>query len=191
MTANKKRLLINLFLFMIVGGLLWFVLTQEPKRGDAPKTLFDQSMGDDITKVVINVKDQDELHLENSTGKIEQEGKQQSKPQWMITKPIKAQADKDKVRLLFTLLTDPVTSSYDVKGKDLANFGLDKDDLSISFNGVKLILGKMNPISHNRYVLKGDKIYLINETVSGLLMQGVDGFKKSDEVIQASEEKTE
>ena len=172
MTANKKRLVINLFLFMVVGALLWFVLTQQPKKGEPAETLFDQSMGDDVTKIVINVKDKPELHLENLS--------KDDKQQWMITQPIQALADKDKVGLLFTLLTDSVTSSYDSAGKDLASFGLDQDNLSISFNGVKLVLGKMNPVSHNRYVLKSDKIYLIAETVSALMTEGVDGFKKHE-----------
>jgi len=186
MTANKKRLFINLFLFVIVGGLLWFVLTQQRKTGVATETLFDQSMGDDVTKVVIKIKDQDELHIENKRQNVDQSGSKQ----WVISQPIQAPADKDKVRLLFTLLTDPVTSSYDVAGKDLANYGLDKENLSISFNGVKLILGKINPVSQNRYVLKDDKIYLIAETVSSLLLEGVDGFKKPNTKTETKEEKS-
>lgn len=182
MTANKKRLLINLFLFVVVGALLWFVLTQQPKKGELAETLFDQTMGDDVTKVVINVKDKPEIHLENKGAENDR--------QWMITQPIQAPADKDKVRLLFTLLTDSVTSSYDSAGKDLASFGLDQDDLSISFNGVKLVLGKMNPVSYNRYVLKGDKIYLIAETVSSLMREGVDGFKKHEANSKTEEVET-
>ena len=47
----------------------------------------------------------------------------------------------------------------------------------MSFNGVKLVFGDYNEVSHKRYVLKEDKMYLISETVSGLLESGADSFK--------------
>lgn len=172
MTVNSKRLFLNVFLLFIVAVLVWFVLTGKQEQADTPETLYDESMGDDVTQVVVHVAGQDDLHLEN----VGKEGDRQ----WKITRPIQQDADKSKVRVLFTLLTDPVTSSYDATDKDLAKYGLDKENLSVSFNGVKLVLGDLNQVSQTRYVLKGSKIYLIAETVSGLMEMGVDGFKKND-----------
>ncbi|KAG1707549.1 hypothetical protein GQR58_003222 [Nymphon striatum] len=142
------------------------------KKDESAETLYDESMGEDVTQVVIHIAGHDDIHIENIGDEENRE--------WKITQPVQIDADKSKVRLLFTLLTDPVSSSYDVAGKDLAKFGLDKDDTSISFNGVKLILGDLNQVSQTRYILKGDKIYLIVETVTGLLGMGVDGFRKND-----------
>lgn len=173
MTANKKRLIINLFLILGVALLIWFVMQADPESKDKAETLFDQSMGDDVTEVILHIEGQADIQIENR-------GKGENR-QWQITQPVQHEADevdKDKVRLLFTVLTDPVLSSYDAAGKDLEKYGLGKDSMSISFNGVKLILGDFNPISNARYILKGDKIYLINETISGMISMGVDGFKK-------------
>lgn len=169
MTVNGKRLFLNLFLLFVVAALIWFVINENTGESDAVETLYDQSMGDDVTSVVIHVAPHDDIHIENT-------GHEDNRI-WKIAQPIQVEADKSKVRLLFTLLTDPISSSYDAKGKDLSKYGLDKDDTSISFNGVTLILGDLNKVSQTRYILKGDKIYLIAETVSGMLGLGVDGFK--------------
>lgn len=172
MTVNSKRLFLNAFLLFVVVMLTWFVLTRNQEQADSPETLYDESMGDDVTQVVIHVAGHDDLYLENRG----EEGNRQ----WKITRPIQQDADKSKVRVLFTLLTDPVSSSYDAADMDLAKYGLDKENLSVSFNGVKLVLGDLNQVSQTRYVLKGDRIYLIAETVSGLIEMGVDGFKVND-----------
>ena len=100
-----------------------------------------------------------------------------------MVKPNSFVADKERIRHLFTLLSESAEVSYDIKGKDLANYGLDKDKLSISFNGVKMIFGKLNEISHKRYILKGDRMYLISETISGLMMLGEEGFKPQEKPI--------
>ena len=105
-----------------------------------------------------------------------------------MLKPEKFIADEDKVRHLFTLLSENADTSYDVEGKDLALYGLEQERLSVSFNGVKLTFGKLNEISQQRYILKDKKMYLISETVSGLLESGANAFKISD--VNPSDTKT-
>ena len=128
-------------------------------------TLYDKSIGDEATEIVIHAEGADEVVLKNVEG------------QWKVTKPEQFDADKEKVRHLFTLLSENADTNYDIADKNLADFGLDEEKLSVSFNGVKLVFGDYNDVSHKRYVLKGDKMYLISETVSGLLESGVDSFK--------------
>ncbi|KAG1652853.1 Formamidopyrimidine-DNA glycosylase [Nymphon striatum] len=91
---------------------------------------------------------------------------------WKVTKPVEFDADKEKVRHLFTLLSENADTSYSIADKNLSDFGLDKEKLSVSFNGVKLLFGDYNEVAQKRYVLKGDRMYLISETVSGLLESG-------------------
>ena len=85
--------------------------------------------------------------------------------------------DKEQVQHLFTILSENAETSYDLEGKDLAKYGLDEDRLSISFNQVKLVFGEYNNVSQKRYIRKADKMYLVSETVTGLLQAGVDAFK--------------
>ena len=171
MGSTGKRLLINLLLLLLAGGLIWFVATRKPETQEMGDRLYDATMGENITKVFIHVQGHPDILIENTAKEGEPDN-------WMITQPLQAAADEDKVQLLFTLLTDPVSASYDAADKDLVKFGLDQEKMSISFNGVKLLLGDLNQVSQTRYILKGDKIYLIAESASALMQSGLQEFKK-------------
>jgi len=164
-SSNKKRFLVNLVLLMVAAGLIAFVATRKEGSGEKFKTLYDQSIGDDAKELVIHVEGKDDIVI------------QLKDDIWKVVKPNQFIADKDKIRHLFTLLSENAESSYDIKDKDLVSYGLDKDRLSISFNGVKMIFGKLNEVTEKRFILKGDRMYLISETISGLMMMGEEGFK--------------
>jgi len=167
-SSRKKRLLLNLVLLVVVAGLIAFIATRKEDTGEIYKTLYDTSIGDDAKELIIHAEGQDDvvIQLENDV--------------WKVVKPSTFIADKDKIRHLFTLLSENAESSYDSKDKDLASYGLDKDKLSISFNGVKMIFGKLNEVTGKRFILKDDRMYLISETVSGLMMMGEEGFKSQE-----------
>jgi len=143
-------------------------MTRKEDTSDLHKTLYDESIGDNAKELIIHVEDKKDvvIQLENDI--------------WKVVKPSSFVADKERIRHLFTLLSESAEVSYDIKDKNLANYGLDKDKLSISFNGVKMIFGKLNEVSHRRYILKGDRMYLISETISGLMMLGEEGFKPQE-----------
>ncbi|MEE9445182.1 MAG: DUF4340 domain-containing protein [Cocleimonas sp.] len=163
--ANKKRLVSNLLLLAIVGGLLIFILSRDENNAEQYKTLYDKSIGDNAKDVVIHVEGREDVVLENKDDT------------WQVIKPTKFLADKAKVQHLFTLLKENAESNYPIAGKDLAEYGLDKERLSISFNGVKYIFGKLNPVTQQRFIQKSDTLYLITETVSGVMQMGEEAFK--------------
>lgn len=169
MKINKKRLLQNITLFLIVAGLATFIATRVDKndgRGDEVfATLYDKSIGDEATEIIIHTQGKDDIVLQNQNNV------------WMITKPFEAQADPQKVQQLFTLLAENAETSYSIEGKNLARYGVDKDTLSISFNGVKMLFGKYNDITQQRYILKGDRMYLITEAISPTMKSGADAFR--------------
>ncbi len=158
----------NLILLGIVAALAAFIIMRDEDTKELYSTLYDKSIGDEATEIVIHAEGAEDVVLKSTDG------------QWKVTKPEQFVADKEKVRHLFTLLSENADTSYDITDKNLADFGLDKDKLSVSFNGVKLIFGDYNEVSQKRYVLKGDKMYLISETVSGLLEAGADSFKPAE-----------
>lgn len=164
-SPNKKRLLQNLLLLIVVIGLVAFIVTKKEGGGDLYATLYDKSIGDNAKEVVIHAEGREDVMLQNNNN------------EWKVIKPSEFIADKSKVHHLFTLLSENAESSYDIEGKDLVAYGLDKDRLSVSFNGVKIIFGKLNEVTQKRFLLKGKKIYLVEETVSGLLEMGEDSFK--------------
>lgn len=172
-SPNKTRLIQNTILVAIVAALAVFVWTKnQASKNDTSHlsaTLYDKSIGDEATEVLIHVKDREDILIKNINDV------------WTVVKPIEFIADKEQVRHLFTILSENAESSYDIAGKDLASYGLDDDRLSISFNQVKLIFGKYNSVTQKRYIRKGDKMYLVSETISGLLQAGVDAFKITDD----------
>ena len=167
-SSNTKRLLLNLVLLAVVGALIAFVVLRKEGTGDLYKTLYDDSIGNDATELIIHAEGHEDVVIQRD-GIV-----------WNVIKPSSFVADKEKVRQLFTLLSENAESSYDIKDKDLASYGLDKDNLSVSFNGVKMIFGKFNEVTQQRFILKGDRMYLVSETVSGLMMMGEEGFKPKE-----------
>jgi hypothetical protein len=178
-SLNKKRFITNAVLLTIAVALVLFVIMRNDETIALHKTLYDKSIGDEATEIIIHADTSEDVILKNENGI------------WKITAPIQLKADRDKVRHLFTLLSENADVSYDIQGKDLASYGLDKEQLSVTFNGVKLIFGKLNEISQKRYILKGERMYLIAETVTGLLESGVDGFKLEDFKAESSQENSQ
>ena len=166
--SSKKRLLLNIGLLIIIASLIGFIVSRDENKTESFKTLYDKSIGDDAKELVIHVDGKDDLVI------------QLKDEVWYVVKPNSFIADKDKVRHLFTLLSENAESNYGLEGKDLASYGLDKDNLSISFNGVKMIFGKLNEVTGKRFILKGERMYLISETISGLMMLGEEGFKPQE-----------
>ena len=164
-SQNSKRFIQNLVLLSVIGALVFFITTRQESQDNLHATLYDKSIGDNAKEVIIHSEGRDDVVLKNENSI------------WKVVKPEKFIADKAKVQHLFTLLSENAESSYDLNDKNLANYGLDKDKLSVSFNGVKIIFGKLNEVSRKRYVRKGEKMYLVEETVSGLMEMGVEAFK--------------
>ena len=170
-STNKKRFIQNLVLFIFIIGLGYFLWTQQEDKSDRSTlalTLYDKSIGDEATEIAIHVKDRADILLKNIDDV------------WKVMQPEEFIADKEQVQHLFTILSENAETSYDLEGKDLVQYGLDEDRLSISFNNVTLVFGEYNPVSQKRFIRKADKMYLVSETISGLLQAGVDAFRMKD-----------
>ncbi len=165
--AITRRLILNGLLLLIVLGLVWFII-QSSNKTRAMDSLYDHSMGNEIHSIVIHYQKTEAMDVEIKLKKIAN--------QWRMINPTNRSIDERKIKHLTTLFSDPIDASYPIEGKDLSVFGLDKERVSITFNGVKIEFGSLNPISHKRYLRKGDRIYLVAETIYGLLIGGVDGF---------------
>ena len=168
LNQNKKRLIQNLALIFIVVGLVAFLWIQQSAETDDKKfasTLYDKSIGDEATEILIHVEGRDDILLKNIDDV------------WFVIQPEEFVADKQQIQHLFTILSENAETSYALEGKDLTQYGLDEDRLSISFNKVKLVFGEYNPVSQKRYIRKADKMYLVSETITGLLQTGLDAFR--------------
>jgi len=177
MITTRKRLALNGLLLCFLFGLLWFISQPSPQTR-AVASLYDQAMGSEIHS--ISIYHQPMLKQTSHSTQIEIK---KIADKWQIIKPIKVDIDTKKIQHLMTLLSDPISAHYPVKGKDLSLFGLDKEQVSVSFNQVKIQFGSLNPITHKRYLRKGETIYIVSETVYGLLVGGVDRLRQTHTML--------
>ncbi len=168
-TLTKKRFILNGLLLLAIGGLIGFI-DQQSNQVIKINSLYDESMGNEIHSISIYHYKADSSS-DDSTIKLKKVANK-----WLIIKPIEREADQRKIQHLMTLLSERIDASYPVAGKDLVTFGLDKERVSVTFNGVKIQFGVLNPISHKRYLRKDNTVYIVTETVYGLLIGGVAGF---------------
>ena len=167
-SPNKQRLWINLALLLSI--LLLFVLVIKSNKHDETvnhKTLYDVSIGDEAKEIVVHAEGLKDVVLKEVDGV------------WKVVQPSIFVADKRKIQHLLTLLAENADKQFDTTGIDLSQYGLDNNTLSVSFNGVVIVFGDYNPITQQRYLLKGNTMYLMDETVSGLMQMGEEGFKPS------------
>lgn len=160
----KNRLLLNGLLILILASLaslIWLKPGVEKEKTQRISTLKE----DDIHKITLQRADKQDILLEKKGG------------QWLVTNPYSTNASHIKVKLLLTLLSDEIKSEYSAKGKDLSQFELEPEKISIQFNDDnKIIFGITHPINYNRYILKEDKILLISESVYGALNANIASF---------------
>jgi len=165
MNPTKKRLWLNLALLLVIAGLVAFIATREEDTSELHATLYDPAIGDEAREVIIHAEGRPDVVLK------------QEDSSWKVVKPSQFIADTAKVHHLFTLLSEDAESHYALEDKDWARYGLDKNRLSVSFNGVTIIFGNYNEVAHKRYLRKGDTLYLVEETVAGMLKRGEDAFR--------------
>ncbi len=160
----KNRLLINALLLITLIGLVSFIWLK-PQNTEKQVVRLSQLNENDVTLIKIHRANQQDIKLEKKENS------------WSMTSPYSIAVSSNKIKLLLTLLKEPVKSAYSIEGKDLKSFKLDADNISVQFNNEnKIIFGMTHPVSYDRYILKDNKILLISETVYGVLTSDVANF---------------
>lgn len=162
-SLSMRRLGLNLVLLLMVlglAGLVWWQLQQQEQQAQSARLL--PLTFAEVNSILV------ERNLEGVASKLElkREGEQ-----WYLAQPVVAEANAIKLRQLVTLLDEKVEASYNRANKDLNTYGLASRELSVSFNGHQLVFGNTNPVSNHRYILNGEQIQLVNETVYSLLKE--------------------
>ena len=163
LSVSMRRFGLNLVLLLIVlglAGLVWWQLQQREQHAQSTRLL-------PVTLAELN-----SIRLERQDEEgVSQLALKRDGEQWYLTQPVLAEANPIKVRQLATLLDEKVEASYPRTNKDLTRYGLEPRQRMISFNGNELVLGDMNPVSNYRYILNGEHIQLVNETIYSLLTE--------------------
>lgn len=102
-----------------------------------------------------------ELHLSNEQGEVvlRRDGEE-----WNLQAPLTIVANKFRVEQLLHWFVVSSVQSYAAAGLDLAKFGLDQPQATVSANGVELRFGNLDPLNQRRYLLLNNTVHLVAES---------------------------
>ncbi|MCK5726585.1 MAG: hypothetical protein KAH22_07155 [Thiotrichaceae bacterium] len=156
----SKRTIVNILLFIALLVLVYFII-YKPQQIFKPSSAMGASLFSmaayEAEDILIEYQGKPDLRVQKINN------------QWQLTQPAKANIEHKRIKLLLTIMQEPIVASYPKKGADLASFGLDKPKGRLTINGELLEFGKTNPISLNRYLLKDGQVHTMNEIVYGVI----------------------
>ncbi len=158
-----RSTIVYLVAALVLGGILFLDLRSEKKeeaREEEAKTLFHE-VPEDLTRLVL--KREDRTIVVEKTPAEEKNGKA-----WVITEPVKADADVYLVNRLTNLVPHlKYTRIIQESGEDLESFGLKPPRLTFTWasSGAEgsLSVGEKSPIEKDFYAMTGDgpRVFLL------------------------------
>lgn len=82
---------------------------------------------------------------------------------WRLSTPFAAPANQVRIGQLLDIVRASTVAHYPVKPDELAQFGLDKPEATLSFGDTVLQFGGTDPINMRRYVRLGDTLHLVDD----------------------------
>lgn len=158
----KSSYLTNLLLLVLAVLLLWFIT--EPQTSPTSLTISNTLTATQVNQIKIHRQEQQTIQL-------------QQQQQWQLIHPVKARANQTRIKLLLSLLEQPVQEPLPVTDEtNLAEFGLEQPSLIVSFNQHRFAFGAIESLSGYRYILHNQQLYLINDDISPLLSASASSF---------------
>lgn len=159
----KKSYLTNLLLIGLIIGLYWFNTVDNSVVNELPQ--LSTLTSSNIHNITISRPDIADIVLEKSVSG------------WLITQPIKANANNTRVELLLSFLNTPSYAQIAVgNGNNLAQFELEPANLILTLDQLKVQFGGVEPISKHRYLLIDNVIHLITDRITPLLHANATSF---------------
>jgi len=173
----KSSYLTNLILTIVIASLFWFN-KQNTSPNETANYLSDVN-AQSINAITIKRVQRKEIKLlKQASG-------------WKIVRPITADGNHTRIRLLLSLVNTPIHSQlHDVDDASLEKFGLKPINVSLQLNEQLFTFGDIEPLSKRRYVLHNNSIYLIDDLISPLLNANMASFI-DNRLLSASEQITE
>ena len=159
----SQRLLINLLLIVLIGGLAYASFHFDAKNAADTKPTISELSPDDVQSIEIQAGD---LRLRLKRGI---EG-------WDLESPINWPANDTIVGRLLSILNLETSALADAADVDLAQLGLQQPRTSIRFNDTLLQFGTTNNIGERRYVMQGTTLYLLPDVHLAFITQGLSSL---------------
>jgi hypothetical protein len=161
---TNTRTLLNLALVAIVillALVLFYEPDTEPKPVPPPLTSVDP---DHIQVIRVAHKAHEEIQLERKEGS------------WLLTAPIQAPANESMVEVLLGITKTASHSRYSVQDLNLTSLGLEPPEARLYLDDLAIAFGTTEPMSQRRYVLLGDTVHLISDTVFRTIASNTPDF---------------
>jgi hypothetical protein len=90
---------------------------------------------------------------------------------WRMTAPVTAEAHHARINAILHLLQTSSQDRIDAAGADLHTLNLDPAPLTVRLDDAVFLLGGTDPVARLRYVLYGDTVYLVKDSLFYQLTQ--------------------
>ncbi|MDH5190895.1 MAG: DUF4340 domain-containing protein [Gammaproteobacteria bacterium] len=152
MSNHKKnsRLLLNIALVIAIALLILLVVFEPGLEKESNTSSLLSLDKDQITSIRI-IHNEETIQLEKQNDK------------WVITIPVRAEGNEFKINSLLNLVKTKSHAHYSPQEIDLAPIRLDKPRSRVFFNETEIAFGDTQPINHQRYVMTGGIVHLIND----------------------------
>lgn len=151
----NKRNLLNLGLLLLIGVLVLLVI-QEP--GIEPPQENPRLLGIDreaVSRVRIERQGQETVTLERN-----------ARGEWHLIEPLAIGASDFRISSLLRITEQKSLGSFPANSERLAGFGLETPRVTLTLNDkVKVAFGDNTPLDQRRYVLVGERVHLVSDTL--------------------------
>ncbi len=147
----NTRALLNIGLLVLVLVLV-AVVTLSPDENQTEVEPLTTLKADAVMRLEITRTGQGDLSFEKIDG------------EWYMQTPYQVPANRFRIDALLGLVSTPSHAHYDLRGKDLATFGLDRPAAVVNINdAITIEFGGSEPLNNRRYVRIGDTLHLIDD----------------------------
>ncbi len=167
----------TLIIFVVFAVLLAFVLIFEnisKGKKEGEEKLVDLS-SDDVQKINLKKEDETLIFEKNEAG------------EWLITKPLKAKADKYEVDRLADDFSDlPIQRVVEEEPEDLEKYKIPQKEITLWYKErkepVKVLIGMENPLDNHLFARRENekRVVLLSSSLKSLMEKSLFEFRQKD-----------
>jgi hypothetical protein len=147
----SSRTLLNLALLAAVIGLVLIVILGPKTEPEPPRTKVSGHSASAISRITIHRADRDDIVLTRHND------------QWQLEAPFQASAAGYRADTLTRLVEAESQATYPAAEVDLSQMQLDPPLARLDLDTLSFAFGGTEPLSHQRYVLFEDKVFLLED----------------------------
>ena len=170
----KARLLLSILLLAIIGVGTVLLMLDQDDAGPVEVPRLSQVDARSIKTIKVSRNNMDTLLFTKEDG------------QWRLQAPTSFRAKQSRIDAILGILSSRSFYQIDATSADLELFQLAPPHISLQLNQLRFDFGGTEPIDERRYVMTGNSIHLINDSLFHQLRQA-SSFYASDRLIAENE----